>query len=263
MDFTPLPKSAWPTTSSRGFFFWESAQPTKSLVGSVIDYRSDRYETTATYLVHCPSPCDENFPDQTLTHARGSSFAGQYVEAKTTTTWNCKLGAHQGEEETNYGVCVIASGNPVNTKEASTTTLGYCDVLGHTQSVTFTAGLDKIFSVNPPAQTGDRPGNLARDHQPTGEKELTCPPKTKGGHGTAGATQTSESGSTAASTGPKETGAQTTQAPSGTQASGTQASGTQGSAQTSSTKSGAEGSGARRGILLLLGSALMGAFLSI
>lgn len=92
----------------------------------------------------------------------------------------------------------------------------------------------------------------------TGEADLTCPPKTKGGHGTAGATQTSSSGSNAASTGPKETGAQTTQGPSGTQASGTQ-----GSAQTSSTKSGAEGSGARRGTLLLLGSALLGAFLSI
>lgn len=258
MDFTPLPQSAWPTTSSRGFFFWESAQPTKALVGSVIGYHSEKYETTATYLVHCPSPCDENFPDQTLTHARGSSFAGQYVEAKTTTAWNCKLGGPQGEEEHNYGICTIASGNPVNTKAASTTTLGYCEVFGQTQSVTFTAGLDKIFSVNPPAQTGDRPGNLARDHRPTGQTELTCPPKTKGGHGTGGATQTSEPGGTAASTGPKETGAQTTQAPSGTQASGTQ-----GSAQTSSTKSGAKGSGAHRGTLLLLGSALLGTFLSI
>lgn len=139
-----LPRSAWPETSFRQFFVYETAHP-QSLSASVIQANSDRQ----TYLV-----TGQDFPVQTITHASGSSWAGEHTHGGSLTSWGCALGSGSDDVLSDqYGVChatTVAANERL--EPGSSTAVNSCFVEARSVLVFITAGMDKMYSDFPYVQ---------------------------------------------------------------------------------------------------------------
>lgn len=159
-----------PPSSDYRFFFVLDPNAPLSLVGSVIEARTEDSERYATVLVTCApgSGCPTDFPEQTITHLKGSSWAGEYAISGTTTTWGCDLG--QGSDDTlpdQGGWCssaTVASAEEMGLTDRSTRTgtntrtrteaaVNTCFVDARSKLVFVTAGNDKWSIVEPTKPT--------------------------------------------------------------------------------------------------------------
>ncbi|KAM5348321.1 hypothetical protein ACJ41O_008145 [Fusarium nematophilum] len=170
---TPLPRSEWPSTSLRPMFLYDTNHPV-TLDASVIAAQSG---STTTYLVTCPSSCaPSDFPEQTITHVSGSSWAGERTWAGATTRWGCKLGNGGGGILTDqYGWCtaLTTKGGDItgNSKQRA---INSCFVEARSVPVHITDGMDKLYKVDTYYDIGiDAEGLLSAWSETL--KSMNCP----------------------------------------------------------------------------------------
>ena len=149
MDLSTTDPASWPTTAVRNFFLYDTEHPI-TLVASVISAGDD----TRTYLVTCDAPCSsDDFPAQTITHASGSSWAGERVAGGSRTSWACDLGVG-GPVTASFapdhaGYCqdktVDADEKHVDLGTISSSAINTCFLESRSVPVSITAGVTKLY----------------------------------------------------------------------------------------------------------------------
>ncbi|CAH0019858.1 unnamed protein product [Clonostachys rhizophaga] len=93
------------------------------------------------YALTCASSCaSTDFPEQTITHISGSSWAGNHVISGSRTSWDCNLAEKRCAMTT---VKAKESNAELPTQSESGTT---CYMQSHSVMVVITAGTDKPYS---------------------------------------------------------------------------------------------------------------------
>lgn len=146
---------------------------------------------SATLLVTCApgSGCQTNFPEQTISHLKGSSWAGQYTISGTTTSWGCNLG--RGSDDTlsdQGGWCYAATAGPGSEEmempmpsqaqkgkgnKDKSSAVNTCWVETRSKLVFVTAGMEKWSIVEPTKPTWHPESHLKA--RLDGLKSLHCP----------------------------------------------------------------------------------------
>ncbi|CAG9947685.1 unnamed protein product [Clonostachys rosea f. rosea IK726] len=99
--------------------------------------------TTATqvYALTCASSCaSTDFPEQTITHISGSSWAGNHVISGSRTSWDCNL-AEQQCAMTTVKADEFSAELPTKSESVDT-----CYMQSHSVMVVVTGGTDKPYS---------------------------------------------------------------------------------------------------------------------
>lgn len=257
--FTTLPRSEWPSTSGRAFFFYQTKAPA-TIYASVVNAASSDDSEEATFMVTCGGTSCDNFPVQTITHANGSSWAGRHEATGTVTSWGCNLGS--GSEDTipnQLGICSSATA-AVGAKldMSKQTAVNECFVDSRSAYVILTAGVEKMYSLYPP-MSGDETAEQWSARWKQDFDSSVCPAGTSA-TATPNAAQPSQTSSSASGKSPQTAQASPT-APSPSKPTTATSSGA--NAAKSTGKNDGLSSGSSRSLVLLFGSALLGALVSI
>ncbi|KAF7539747.1 hypothetical protein G7Z17_g12353 [Cylindrodendrum hubeiense] len=144
---TKEPASGWPSTSLRPFFLYDTNHPA-SIEASVVAANSE----SQTFIVTCPSPCaSSDFPEQTITHVSGSSWAGERTWEGVTTSWGCNLGS--GGSDTipdQNGECNATTINGGDIRGViREKAVNSCFVAARSVPAYITGGMDKMYDIYP------------------------------------------------------------------------------------------------------------------
>lgn len=254
---TTEPASGWPSTSLRQFFLYDTNHPA-SIEASVVAANSD----AQTFIVTCPSSCDSSeFPKQTITHISGSSWAGERTWKGTTTNWGCNLGSGSDDEiPDQYGRCSVTTidGSGIS-GDFGDRAVNSCFVFARSVPAYITGGMDEMYEIYPYYwSTIDAEGLISANSEEMAS--MSCPATAADGQTLASETVTSTAESTAE-------GSESQSRPAAETASQTEATTSKGSSETasaSSTPTETEASSGSFGkpinMVLLVGSALLGAW---
>ncbi|KAH7136454.1 hypothetical protein EDB81DRAFT_79830 [Dactylonectria macrodidyma] len=144
---TEEPASGWPSTSLRPFFLYDTNHPA-SIAASVVAADT----SSSTYVVTCPSSCAaSDFPEQTITHIAGSSWAGERTWEGATTSWGCNLGTGGDDVLSDqYGECSATTVFEGETKgHVGESAVNSCFVIARSVPAYITDGMDKVYAVHP------------------------------------------------------------------------------------------------------------------
>lgn len=127
----------------RNFFLYDTNHPA-SLEASVIT--ADR--STSTYLVTCggASCAPTAFPEQTIIHISGSSWAGERSASGTITSWGCNLGTGTDDVLSDQGGWCSAATVAAEDKlgDMSSSAVDLCFVFERSAVMHITAGLTAV-----------------------------------------------------------------------------------------------------------------------